>query len=93
MKITPAILQHELIGLKAKVVRSSNPCYLGICGRVTDETQRTLRILHTGREKVVVKQSSVFHFTLADGSLIEIDGKVLVGRPEDRVKKVTRRRW
>lgn len=93
MKITPAILQHELIGLKAKVVRSSNPCYLGICGRVTDETQRTLRILHKGREKVVVKQSSVFHFTLADGSLIEIDGKVLVGRPENRVKKVTRRRW
>jgi len=93
LKITPAILQHELIGLKAKVVRSSNPCYLGICGRVTDETQRTLRMLHKGREKVVVKQSSIFHFTLADGSLIEIDGKVLVGRPEDRVKKVTRRRW
>lgn len=93
MKITPAILQHELVGLKAKVVRSSNPCYLGICGMVTDETQKTFKILHKGREKVIVKETSVLHFTLSDGSLVEIDGRVLVGRPEDRVKKVTRRRW
>ena len=93
MKIIPAILQHELIGLKTKVVRSSNPCYLGICGMVTDETQKTFKILSEGREKVIVKETSVLHFTLNDGSLIEIDGKVLVGRPEDRVKKVIRRRW
>lgn len=93
MKVTPAILQHELIGLQAKVVRSSNPSCLGICGRVINETQKTFTILHGGSEKVVIKQASVLHFTLADGSLVEIDGKVLVGRPEDRAKKVTRRRW
>ena len=93
MKITPAILQHELIGLKAKVVQSSNPSYLGICGTVIDETQKTFKILHKEEEKVIVKQASVLHFTLADGSLVEIDGKILFGRPEDRVKKVTRRLW
>ena len=93
MKITPAILQHELIGLKAKVVRSSNPGYLRICGRVIDETQKTFKILHKGKEKVIVKETAVLQFTLGDGSLVEIDGKVLVGRSEDRVKKVTRRRW
>jgi len=82
MKITPSILQHEFIGLKAKVVQSSNPCYVGIQGRVLEE-----------KEKVVVKGTAVFHFTLPDGSVIEVNGRALVGRPEDRVKKVVRRRW
>jgi len=93
MKITPSILQHEFIGLKAKVVQSSNPCYVGIQGRVLDETQKTFKILHGEKEKVVVKGTAVFHFTLPDGSVIEVNGRALVGRPEDRVKKVVRRRW
>jgi ribonuclease P protein subunit POP4 len=93
LKITSAILQHELIGLQAKVVQSSNPSCLGICGRVVDETQKTFTILHQRKEKVIVKQTSVLHFTLVDGSLVEIHGTALVGRPEDRAKKVVRRRW
>jgi len=98
LKITPAILQHELIGLQAKVVQSSNPSCLGICGRVVDETQKTFTILidrsiDQRKEKVIVKQTSVLHFTLVDGSLVEIHGTALVGRPEDRAKKVVRRRW
>jgi len=93
MKATPSILQHEFIGLKAKVVQGSNPSYIGILGRVLDETRNTFTILHKEKEKVIVKETSVFHFTLPDETVIEVDGKVLVGRPEDRVKKVVRRRW
>jgi ribonuclease P protein subunit POP4 len=93
VKVTPSILQHEFIGLKAKVMRSSNPSCVGISGRVVDETQKTFTILHKEKEKIIVKETSVLHFALPDGSLIEVDGKVLVGRPEDRVKKVARRRW
>ncbi|MCW4020108.1 MAG: ribonuclease P protein component 1 [Candidatus Bathyarchaeota archaeon] len=93
MKATPSILQHEFIGLEVKVVRSSNPSCTGICGRVLDETQKTFTILHKEKEKVIVKGTSLFHFTLPDRSVIEVDGKVLVGRPEDRAKKVIRRHW
>jgi len=93
MKITPSILQQEFIGLRAKVVQSSNPSCMGICGRVLDETRNTFTILHKEKEKTVVKETSVLHFTLPDGSVIEVEGKVLVGRPEDRVKRVSRRRW
>jgi ribonuclease P protein subunit POP4 len=93
MKITSSVLRHEFIGLKTKVAQSSNPSCEGISGRVLNETQKTFTILHKGKEKVIAKETSVFHFTLPDGSLIEIDGKVLVGRPENRVKKVIRRRW
>jgi len=41
VKITPAILQHEFIGLNAKVVKSSNPNYVGIKGNVVNETHNT----------------------------------------------------
>jgi len=93
MKATPEIIRHEFIGLTAEVVKSSNPSYVGIKGRVIDETRNTFVIETNGKEKRIIKNISIFHFTYADGTKIEIDGKILVGRPEDRVKKVIRRRW
>ncbi len=93
MRIAPSILQEEFIGLKAKVVKSQNPGYVRISGKVVNETRNTFTILHEGKEKVVVKDAAIFHFILPDGSIIEIDGKVLLGRPEDRVKRTVRRLW
>jgi ribonuclease P protein subunit POP4 len=93
MRIAPSLSQHEFIGLKVEVVRSSNPSQVGIKGTVIDETQKTLKILQNGKEKVIMKEASTFHFTLPDKSKIEVEGKILVGRPEDRVKKAVRRRW
>ncbi len=93
MKITPAILQHEFIGLNAKVVRSLNPNYMGIGGKVVDETRNTLVILHKNERKKIVKEVAVFHFTMPDGTVVEIDGKAIVGRPENRIKRRIARRW
>ncbi len=93
MMITPSILQHEFIGLEAKVAHSTNPDSIGVSGKVLDETQKTFTILHKGKEKVIGKETSVFRFTLSDGSVVEIDGKVLLGRPEDRVRRSIRRHW
>ncbi|MGD8544361.1 MAG: ribonuclease P protein subunit, partial [Candidatus Bathyarchaeota archaeon] len=53
MKVTPAILQHEFIGLNAKVVRSSNSHYVGIKGKVVNETHNTLVITHKNKNKTV----------------------------------------
>ncbi len=93
MKVTPAILQHEFIGLHAKIVRSSHCNYVGIEGRVTDETRNTFKILHENREKIVIKNTAVFNFTLPDGTVLEIDGKAIIGKPENRIKKRVRRCW
>jgi len=93
MKVTPAILQQELIGLNAKVARSSHPDYMGIAGKVLDETRNTISILHKDKKKTIIKSTAVFHFTLPDGTIVEIDGKAIVGRPEDRIKKRVRRLW
>jgi len=93
MKVTPAIIQDEFIGLKAKIVRSLNPNYVGISGMVIDETRNTFTILSKDKEKVIIKDGSIFHFTLPNRSILEIDGEVLIGRPEDRVKRTSKRRW
>jgi len=88
-----AIVQSELIGLKAKVVKSNNPSYVGISGSVVDETRNTLVIKHESRDKIVVKDQAVFQFTLPSSTVIEVEGSAILGRPEDRVKRQIRRRW
>jgi len=93
VKVTPEILQEEFIGLEAKILESENPSYVGISGTVIDETRNTLVLLHSNGRKVILKELSVFHFRLSDGTIVKIDGKAIVGRPEDRVKRRIRRRW
>jgi len=93
MKVTPAIIRQELIGLNAKVARSSHPDYVGIEGRVLDETRNTIAILHKNKKKFVIKNAAIFNFTMPDGTIVEIDGKAIIGRPEDRIKKRVKRWW
>ena len=93
MKVTPAIVQQEFIGLNAKVVRSSHPGYVGIEGKVLDETRNTILILHKNKKKTVIKNTAVFNFTTPDGTIVEINGKTIVGRPENRIKKKVKRLW
>ena len=93
MKVTPSVVQHEFIGLESKVVRNSNPHVVGIAGKVVDETRNTLTILCNGERRVVIKDTSVFNFVMPDGTIVEIDGNIIIGRPEDRIKKRPRRLW
>ena len=93
MKVTPAIVQQELIGLNAKVARSSHPGYVGIEGRVLNETRNTITILHKNKKKVVIKNTAIFNFIMPDGTIVEIDGKAIIGRPEDRIKKRVKKWW
>ncbi|WP_010479075.1 ribonuclease P protein component 1 [Thermococcus zilligii] len=81
------ILWHELIGLKAKVIRASHPELVGIEGYVLDETRNTLTILGD-RVWTVPKDVAEFEFETAAGK-IRVNGINLVGRPEMRLKK----RW
>lgn len=92
MTITPRnLLRHELIGLKVKVATSSNPEILGVKGKVIDETRNTFIIETGGRRKTLIKDVSIFHVSLPDGTVVEVDGKRFIGRPEDRVKMRVRR--
>lgn len=93
MKITPNIIRYEFVGTEAKVAKSKHQGSVGISGKITDETRNTFVILHKGERKRIIKDSAVFHFRFSDGTIVEIDGKLLVGRPENRLKKRIRRLW
>ncbi len=85
--ITPQnLLRHELIGLEAEVVGSPNGSLIGLEGRIIDETKRTLVLSVDGKRKVVPKDVAILRLKLPDGRLVEVDGKRLLGRPEDRIK-------
>ncbi|QOJ78208.1 ribonuclease P protein component 1 [Infirmifilum lucidum] len=93
MRVNPRnILRHELIGLQAEVVEARNPYLVGIRGIVLDETKNTLVIGEPGGgRKTVLKFQAVFRFILPDGTKVLVDGKYLVGRPEERLKKLYHR--
>jgi len=93
MKVTPDIVRFEFIGLHTKIHKSANPHNVGISGKVIDETRNTFSLLCGGKRKTVPKEASLFHFSFPDKTVVEIDGGILVGRPEDRLKKNIRRLW
>jgi len=94
--VTPAtadnITRHELIGLEAKISGASNKSQKNIKGLITAETRNTLTINHGKKEMTVSKDGVFFIFNLGDTS-VEVEGKALIGRPEDRVKKKSKRNW
>jgi len=93
MKVTTDIIRDEFIGTEGRVAESRHADYVGLSGQVLDETKNTFTIIQAGKAKNVIKEAAVFHFKFPDGTVIEIDGKLLVGRPEDRLKKSVKRLW
>jgi ribonuclease P protein subunit POP4 len=93
MRITPDLVRFEFIGTQAEVEESTHPSYISVSGMVVDETRNTFTVLAGGKRKTVVKESAVFRFQLPDHAIVEIDGRLLVGRPEDRLKRCIKRLW
>ncbi|MCX6820796.1 MAG: ribonuclease P protein subunit [Candidatus Aenigmarchaeota archaeon] len=91
--ITPEnVVRHELIGLRVRVAESTDPMLRGLSGIVVDETHNMLVVetKKTGKqaaEKRLSKQNSVFIFALPNKVKVRVEGRLLVGRPEDRIKK------
>ena len=87
------IFYHELIGLEIKIVDSADSYLIGLTGTIVDETKKTFLIQTNSSlkgksaEKLIQKDISVFQFKVPDGTIVEIDGKILLNRPEDRIKK------
>jgi len=93
MKVTPDIIRYEFIGTNGLVAQSSNKNYIGIGGLVIGESRNTLTFQNQNQTRSVIKEAAIFDFTFNDGTVVEIDGKLLVGRSEDRLKKSTKRLW
>jgi len=85
------ILRHELIGLNVRIVSSPNRYIRGRNGLIVNESKNMLTLSKKGRKVLIPKSVATFRFKLADGRLVEVDGRRLVGRPENRLKTKIRR--
>lgn len=87
-----AVIFHELIGLKIKVLAHSDPTLVNRAGLVVDETMNTLVLLDesTRRRIVVPKLYGIFELKLPSNEYIIVDGTLIHGRPEDRLKRMQR---
>lgn len=80
------IIRHELIGLEIEVTASKNKSLVGVKGKIVDETKNTLKVRANSRVLTIMKNAIMFKANVG-GKNIEIDGKCLMARPEDRIKK------
>jgi ribonuclease P protein subunit POP4 len=86
MRTPKNILQHELIGLRCRVMAAKNKSQVGVSGKIRDETLKTLVI----DDKRIPKAETIFRVWL-DESVVDIDGKAISARPEERIKKIIKR--
>jgi RNase P/RNase MRP subunit p29 len=73
------------------VLQDSNLGNVNIRGKVIDETKNMLVIRGIGTKRIA-KKDAVFKFLL-DGVAVKVEGKHLIGRPVDRVKKQSKKKW
>ncbi len=77
------LVKYEFIGTEIEIIDAGNKSLIGINGRIADET-RNMFVLDNGKR--IIKSQCIFKMKI-NKKTVEINGKVLVGKPEDRVKK------
>ncbi len=83
---------HEILGLPVKVVSSTDPGVEGIEGFVVNETMKTIEIRVGERDVLTFKSGTRYRFKIPEtGEVVEIDGDILLGRPEDRARRILKR--
>lgn len=80
------ILQHEIIGQEVEITKSTNKSLEGAKGIITDETQNTITLRNDNKIRIMPKNQITLMFKI-NGEKIEVEGKYLLGKPEDRIKK------
>jgi len=91
--ITPQnILRHELIGLDVRITSAKDANMRGIKGMIVNESRNMLTLADGPRKWLIPKDIATFRFKLKDGTLVDVDGTRLVGRPENRLK-TKMKRW
>ena len=98
--LTPeTLVRHELAGLSVRVVDATHEGYVGIEGRVVDETANTLLVGRDSGVRQVPKAAATFEFALPDDdgegdtSYVIVEGERLVARPARRTELTGDSKW
>ena len=89
------VLCHEIVGLHAKILESSDSTLQGSYGTIVFETKNTIWIRKDSMKDSIVRQISK---GVAKRLLLRtpycvcfISGSALIGRPEDRIARLNNR--
>ena len=84
------ILSHEITGLAVKVVGSTDPTLYGKGGIVAFETRNMISIRDSSsRIFQVAKKAATKIQVQTDAGVCFISGSSLIGRPEDRISRLS----
>lgn len=81
------VLVHEIIGLGAKIVESTDPTLQGISGTIIFETKNTVSIRTDSSVKQIAKKVAKKIEIKTDSGVCFISGSSMIGRAEDRVSR------
>jgi ribonuclease P protein subunit POP4 len=82
------VLAHELIGLDAKIVESTDPSLAGIKGTIVFETKNTLTIRTVNKTRQIAKSAAKKIEVATQTGACFISGSSMIARPEDRVSRL-----
>ena len=89
MTITAArIYAHEIIGLGAKIIDSSDSSLIGTSGTIVFETKNTISIRTGSTIKQIAKTVARKIEIQSQDGVCFISGSSMIGRPEDRVSRL-----
>lgn len=81
------VLVHEIIGLGAKIVESTDPTLNGVSGSIVFETRNTISIRTDSAVKQIAKKAAKKIEIKTHSGVCFISGSSLIGRPEDRTSR------
>ncbi len=81
------ILSSSLVGLEIEIVHSSSEDLIGVKGVIEEETSNLLRVLTKKKSLWVPKLNQVFKIKVSDDTTIQVEGHMVKGTPETRVRK------
>lgn len=78
------IVNHELIGLDASIVDSTNSQIIGMSGKIFDETKSMFKVYTLNVIKMIPKEQSIWKFNL-NGEFVIVNGTSVSKRSYDRL--------
>ncbi len=85
------LLWHEIVGLRAKILESSDSTIQGSDGTIVFETKNTLFIRKDSAVRQVSKRAAKTLRVQTPSCVCFISGSALIGRPEDRIARLYNR--
>ncbi|MBW2968501.1 ribonuclease P protein subunit [Candidatus Woesearchaeota archaeon] len=79
------VIREDWIGREVKIIGAKNKSYLGIVGKVVDETKHFLLIKTPVKVLKMLKNSSIFELSWNNRKVI-VKGKDIEVAPEERLK-------